>query len=578
MEEEPLDSRSRNITLAIVAAIALAIGGLVFHHYRVRHDRIAGMKSLDRLLQASKVREMMQGAANDGFVAEQVQGERPSVRMAAVRALRSLTLDPNAPPELRRKAAAMTVPFLKDSDQPIRDLAIQSLTAMGPEIAMEAATGALGDTDTNVKAGAQKVCEGFAPHSIAPLLAFRDGGAKARLRTAHRVYAGNALYEISKKDPRWKTVILFGEEAVRARERGLSPRQAREELRRFLGLDRDLLIGPEERVYGLVDYLGPANANEDDQNNVISVLDRIGDTRAVPFLLPRLDRPTTRRAAVGALGRLADRRATARLVHYLPIDEINRLEIVVALGRIADPAATEALIRHGLGSLSGAVRAAAVDSLRNIGAPALPRLIAAATSRDPTDPACYRAAGATRALAGLRLPEATRVAIRNLKHPADAVREAAAASLGDSGDPAVIAPLIESFEDRDGRVGGLAARSLSLLGARAVPALVEALDNPRRVYWASLAIRYIGPPAVPALMERVRRYARRTGRGESLSEGERGAARAAAALLGDLGDTRAIAALQEALAAKPDPDFTFAASSSLQRLAGGRAPAGPEAS
>jgi HEAT repeat protein len=554
-DDEALDTRGRNVTLGVFGAIVLLIAGLVLNNYRVKQDRIAGMKSPDVARQAAKVKEMMRGFTNDGHIAEQLQGERPSVRVAAVRSLAALKDDPD--PQIRKDAARLTVPFLKDSDAAIRDLAVQSLTAMGPETAMEAVTSALGDSDGNVKSGAQTVCQNFAPDSIPPLLAFTGkDGATARLRTAHRTNAGNALVEIWKRNKEnWNTVILFGEEAVGARRAGLSSAQAAAALQRFLELERPLLIPPDTRVFGVVEYLNPARANEDDQNNAISILDRVADRRAVPYLLPRLASPTTRRAAVGALGRLGDRRATAALLELLPRDETNRLDVVIALGRIADPASIEALIRHGLGSVSQPVRAAAADSLRNIGAPAVPALIAAARGRDATDPDFYRAEGATRALAGIRVPAATAVAVEGLRHPAPNVREAAAAALADSGDPSVVAPLIASFTDTDGRVAGFAARSISAYGTRAIPPLVAALSDPARVYWASLAIGYIGPAAVPALQEKV-------------LHGDARGALAAAKLLGDMSDPRAVSTLKEAMSRRNDPDFAFAAQSSIQRLGG----------
>lgn len=566
MEDEALDSRGRNITLGIFGAIVLLIVGLVGNNYRIKLDRISGMESADPARQAAKVRDMMQGWTNEGHIAEQLQGERPSVRMAAVRSLRALATNPSTDDKTRTDAAKLTVPFMKDSDQAIRDFAIQSLTAMGPAVAVDAVTNALNDGDGSVKGGAQAVCQNFAPHSIAPILAFSGkNGDKARLRTGHRTYAGNALYEISKKDEKWKTVILLGEEAVKAREKGLAPAQAQQELKQFMGLDQDLLVPKDVAVFGVVDYLNPTNGNEDDQNNAISILDRIGDVRAVPYLIPRVDSPSTRRASVGALGRLGDKSATPKLLYYLPRDETNRLEIVIALGRIADPRATADLVRYGLGSVSRPVRLAAADSLRNIGAPALDALVQAATVRDPQDPSFYKTEGAARALAGLRIPRATQVAVSLLKHPAANVREAAAASLGDCGDPTVIAPLIAQFADPEGRVAEFAAGSVSAFGATAVPPLVKALSDPKRVYFATSAIRYIGAPAVPALQN-------------ELASGDPQGARAAAALLGDLGDVRAIPALRQALDKRPDPDFQFAASSSIQRLSGASSPEGASSS
>jgi len=159
----------------------------------------------------------------------------------------------------------------------------------------------------------------------------------------------------------------------------------------------------------------------------------------------------------------------------------------------------------------------------------------------------------------MRLPGTTAAAVAALMHRSANVRAAAAEELGESGDLTAIAPLIAAFGDPEGRVSGFAARSLSAFGAQAVPPLAATLSDPKRVYWASLAIRYIGPPAVPALQQRV------------LTGDDRGAL-AAAALLGDLGDARAVGTLKQALARRSNADFQFAASSSLQRLQGSAAP------
>jgi HEAT repeat protein len=602
MEDEALDARGRNITLIIFGAIVLLIAGLVFNNWRVKQARIAAIKSPDPARQRAAMKEMMAGFTNDGHIAEQLQGERPSVRAAAVRALQALAEDPET--KVRKDAARLIVPFMKDSDQPIKDQAVQSLTAMGPDIAMDAAVNALGDSDNNVKGGAQTVCQNFAGASIAPLLAFasdagKTDGKKAVLKSAKRGAAGAALSNIAKSNEAWKTIVLFGEQAVKAREvtvgvpapqqqRKVSPEAAREKLRVFMGVDKPLLGNPSDPVYGVVEYLNPQIANEDDQNNAIGILDSIGDVRAVHAIIPKLESPTTRRAAVGALGRLGDPRATPFLLPYLSSDETNRLEIVIALGRIADPKATDALIAHGLGSVSQPVRAASADSLRSIalrspGSPTLARLTAAATGHDPKDPEHYKAEGATRALAGLRIPSANQVAVKNLAHGADNVREAAASALGESGNPAAIAPLVARFDDTNGRVAEFAARSIATLAAGGAPAgtgesgappaggslspvgqqavaqLVAALSNPTRVYYATRAILYIGPATVPALQN-------------TLLNGNDQGALAAATLLGDLGDPAAIDPLKKALEKRKSPDFQFAASSSIQRLGGQVAP------
>ena len=72
MEDEALDSRGRNLTLGAFGLAVLVIAGLVFNNFRVKQDRIAGMKSADPALQAARVHEMMVGFTNDGAIAEHI--------------------------------------------------------------------------------------------------------------------------------------------------------------------------------------------------------------------------------------------------------------------------------------------------------------------------------------------------------------------------------------------------------------------------------------------------------------------------------------------------------------------------
>src|SRR5215210_8083183 len=86
MEEEPLDSRGRNITLAVFGLIVLVIAALVINNYRTKAGWIRALRSNDVAARRAAAEAMMR----KGHVAEQLQGDRPTVRSAAVRALRTV--------------------------------------------------------------------------------------------------------------------------------------------------------------------------------------------------------------------------------------------------------------------------------------------------------------------------------------------------------------------------------------------------------------------------------------------------------------------------------------------------------
>src|SRR5947209_20229570 len=123
MDEEVLDSRGRNITLVIFGAIALLIIALVWNNYRTKTGWIAAMKSEDVAAQKAAAEAMMKR----GQIAEQLQGQKPSVRIAAVRSLAQVKT-----PE----AADQLFQFMKDSDTPVKDLTKKSLTDLGPNIVL----------------------------------------------------------------------------------------------------------------------------------------------------------------------------------------------------------------------------------------------------------------------------------------------------------------------------------------------------------------------------------------------------------------------------------------------------------
>src|SRR5438067_4772837 len=86
MEEENLDTRGRGVTIAIAVIVVVVISAVVLNNYRIKGGWIAAMKGYDAGARQRAASEMMER----GDVAEQLQGEAPSVRAAAVRALREV--------------------------------------------------------------------------------------------------------------------------------------------------------------------------------------------------------------------------------------------------------------------------------------------------------------------------------------------------------------------------------------------------------------------------------------------------------------------------------------------------------
>ena len=146
----------------------------------------------------------------------------------------------------------------------------------------------------------------------------------------------------------------------------------------------------------LTRLLGDADA----RGLAVEALARHG-RRVVPLLIEQVDADdrATRLAAITALGRVADRRATAALLGGLDDDAEVQVATAGALARIADPAAFEplvALVSHR----DAAVRLAAIGALNSIGHPDMPQRIVAMLSRRRRSHA--RVGGANRRL--FRLP------------------------------------------------------------------------------------------------------------------------------------------------------------------------------
>lgn len=246
-------------------------------------------------------------------------------------------------------------------------------------------------------------------------------------------------------------------------------------------------------------------------------------------LLEQLDAEDldVRQAAVVALGRIGDGRATVPLVAALRDEELT-VPIVEALGRLGDGRALPTLLRL-LGHPDARVRRAAVAACHALDDPRTPeRAVALLADADPRvreaavrliasprgpaaldalDAACrdddelVRAAALER-LAALDVERARPRLLEALRAPGARVRAAAARGLGQL--PAAAGELVGALDDADPWVRYFAVRALA---RQADDAAVRALarvaggDRARHVVMASLeALRDIGGPAASAAL------------------------------------------------------------------------------
>jgi HEAT repeat protein len=516
-QTETPEGEGSKASLYIFTAIAVIVAALAINSWRVRSGWLRDIKGSDPAARKAAAQAMM----NRGQVAEQLQGQLPSVRLAAVRALAEVGT-PDAATEI--------IQFRKDPDEPIKQVAGAKLVELGPQVVLYSknkdgqspAIQAIESSDDAIGSGIQDVLKDdkFATPKQP------DKGDIALV--AHELYHPDARNNAAAiltdlKTPAIPYVVPF-----------LHPDPAK--------------------------VIAPATV-EDVQLTAIGILDAQHDPKAIsaiPNLIEMLNYENTQLKAVGALGRMPPENTQAAILPLLKVLRENpniRGETVVALGRLADPRAVPDLVKL-LNSFSEELRSEAAEALTNIGPPSVPALLVAAKSSDP-----IVRAGAIRALAPIASPAAEGATIAALKDPVPDVRLAAARGLGFRQDAASVSAsipaLLAAFNDPDGRVGAEASHSVSELGPRAVPALIAALRAPAdspQAYFAQRALRYVGHPAIPALAQAAR-------------SGDETTARFAALLLGDLGGREGIDALRAA-AQRPSPEVQWAAKRSLQDLLG----------
>ena len=222
----------------------------------------------------------------------------------------------------------------------------------------------------------------------------------------------------------------------------------------------------------LTRLLGDADA----RGLAVEALARHG-RRVVPLLIEQVDADdrATRLAAITALGRVADRRATAALLGGLDDDAEVQVATAGALARIADPAAFEplvALVSHR----DAAVRLAAIGALNSIGHPDMPqRIVAMLSDADArTRESAVRIAG----YFGYRetSDQLLAAAVGDADEP---VRRAAIEHLPYLDDPRVVQVLETAMQAESARTRVSAIRAVARLDdPAAAAALRRALDDP----------------------------------------------------------------------------------------------------
>jgi HEAT repeat protein len=273
------------------------------------------------------------------------------------------------------------------------------------------------------------------------------------------------------------------------------------------------------------------------------------------MLVPRLLRvlrsrrvgQSVRAAAARALGQIGAPAVPGLLAALRDADWNARLAAAEALGEIGDAAAVPGLLA-ALRDASLYVREAAAKALGEIGAPAVPGLLAALRDAD-----WNARLAAAEALGEIGAPAVPGL-LAALRDESRQVRKAAAWELGKIGDAAAVPGLLAALGDADVDVREAAAWALRIGDAAAVPGLLAALrDADWRVRRAAAAaLGEIGAPAVPGLLA-------------ALGDADANVREAAAAALGEIGDAAAVPGLLAALG-DTNADVREAAAAALGKI------------
>ena len=178
-----------------------------------------------------------------------------------------------------------------------------------------------------------------------------------------------------------------------------------------------------------------------------------------------------RRAAVVALGRIGDTKATAAVVDKLS-DESLTIDAVNALARIGDPAAVDGLLNL-IGNEDASIRQAVINALNSLIPPSAERIIPLLNDPDPNV-----RESAVKVAGYFGYPESTPRLLELSNDPVEQVRCAAIEHLPYLDDDRVFDVLARAIKDETPKVRAAAARALGNMDSpQVVKALVEGLSD-----------------------------------------------------------------------------------------------------
>jgi HEAT repeat protein len=175
----------------------------------------------------------------------------------------------------------------------------------------------------------------------------------------------------------------------------------------------------------------------------------------------RADDADVRLAAITALGRLGDRRATAALARLLGGSRAEVVATAAAMARIGDASAFESLLPL-LSHADAAVRQAAIGALNSLGHPEMAGRVASLLASD--DP--HVRESAVRIAGYFGYPECVDTLIARTDDADENVRRAAVEHLPFLDDPRTSAQLTRALADPSSRVRAAAAQAWSHVEAR----------------------------------------------------------------------------------------------------------------